>query len=96
MRSVTNLKAGCWDEGEARRYVQLVQWAVQLLRSIDAESVGELYAHVEERFGDSYLYTKYADGRRGSLLLEATILVLAKPKVEPQDLIPIPENSPVN
>lgn len=89
VQACVNLQAGHWDEGEARRYIQLVQWATQRLRSITAESVGEVYVRVEERFGDSYLFTKYPDDRGGSLLLEATIQALAKPKVEPQDLVNI-------
>ena len=87
MLVLPNLKSGRWHEGEARAYIQLVQWATQRLRSIVAESVGELYARVEERFGDSYLYTRHPDGRSGSLLLEATARALAKPLVEPQDLV---------
>ena len=89
MLELTNLKAGRWDEHEARAYLQSVQWAVQRLRSIDAESVGDVYVRVEERFGDSYLHTKYPDGRSGSLLLEATISAMAKPRIEPQDLVNI-------
>jgi len=87
MLELTNLKSGRWDEHEARAYLQLVQWAAQRLRSIDAEYSAQIYARVEERFGDSYLYTKHPDGRSGSLLLEATMAALAKPKVEPQDLV---------
>lgn len=89
MDNLKNLKAGHWDEAEARRYVQLVQWAAQRLRSIAAESVGAVYARSEERFGDSYLFTRYPDGRSGSLLLEATFTVMAKPALEPVDLVNI-------
>jgi hypothetical protein len=89
MLEFVNLKSGRWDEGEARAYTQLVQWATQRLRSIAAESVGEVFARAEERFGDSYLYTSYPDGRSGSLLLEATARALAKPDIEPQDLVNI-------
>lgn len=89
MFELKNLKVGRWDEAEARAYVQLAQWASQRLRSISAESVGAVYARSEERFGDSYLFTKYPDGRSGSLLLEATIKVMAKPTLEPHDLVNI-------
>ena len=96
----TKLKAGQWDEDQARHYLQLVQWAVQRLRSIDAESVSEIHVRLEERYGDSYLFTKYEDGdsylftkyedgRSGSLLLEATILAMDKPEIDPQDLVNI-------
>lgn len=89
MIELQNLKAGRWDEAEARQYVQLAQWAAQRLRSISAESVGAVYARSEERFGDSYLFTRYPDGRSGSLLLEVTIKVMAKPTLEPHDLVNI-------
>lgn len=37
MLKLINLKAGRWDELEARSYLQLVQWAAQRIRSIDRE-----------------------------------------------------------
>lgn len=69
--------------------MQLAQWAAQRLRSISAESVGAVYARSEERFGDSYLFTRYPDGRSGSLLLEATIKVMAKKALESHNLVNI-------
>lgn len=87
MPKLTNLKAGHWDESEARAYIQLAQWSAQRLRSITAESVGAIYIRSEERFGDSYLFTRYPSGQRGSLLLEASVTALAKPTLEPQDLV---------
>ncbi len=61
----------------------------QRLHSISAESVGAVYARSEERFGDSYLFTRYPDGRSGSILLEATIKVMAKKVLEPHDMVNI-------
>ncbi len=89
MDNLKNLKAGGWDEAEARKYIQLVQWAAQRLRSVAAESVGAVYTRSEERFGDSYIFTRYPDGRSGSLLLEATLNVMAKPVLEPVNLVNI-------
>ena len=85
---LTNLKAGRWDEAEARAYLQLVQVTAQRLRSIDREDF-PIFVRLEERLNDGYLFNKDEWGKSRSLLLEATIQALDKPHIQPQDLVNI-------
>ncbi len=85
---LTNLKAGRWDEAEARAYLQLVQVTAQRLRSIDREEY-PVFVRLEERLNDGYLFNKGARGASRSLLLEASIKALDKPHIQPQDLVNI-------
>ena len=54
MLELTNLKAGRWNEGEARAYLQLVQVTAQRLRSIAREGF-PVFVRLEERLNDGYL-----------------------------------------
>ena len=88
MLVMTNLKAGVWHEGKARRYLQFVQWVAQRIRSIDQEE-NPLFVRSEQRFADSYLFGLDKAGVPRSTLLEATFKALAKPKIDPQGLVNI-------
>ena len=88
MLVLTKLRAGVWDEDEVRRYLHLVQWAAQRIRSIDQEEY-PLFVRSEQRFADSYLFGQEEAGVPSSILLEATLKALAKPKIDPQDLVNI-------
>ena len=79
---LANLKAGRWDETEARAYLQLVQVTVQRLRSIDREEF-PVFVRLEERLNDGYLFNKGERMSSRSLLLEATIKALDKPHIRP-------------
>ncbi len=83
-----NLRAGRWDEGEARAYLRLVLFTAQRLRSIDREEY-PVFVRLEERLNDGYLFNKDERGESRSLLLEATIKALDKPHIQPQDLVNI-------
>ena len=83
-----NLKAGRWDEAEARAYLQLVQVTAQRLRSIDREEY-PIFVRMEERLNDGYLFNQDERGGSRSLLLEATVKALDKPNIQPQDLVNI-------
>lgn len=83
-----NLKAGRWDELEARSYLQLVQWAAQRVRSIDREEY-PLFVRMEERFNDGYLFNLSDQGQPRSILLEATFKALARAELQPEDLVNI-------
>ena len=83
-----NLKAGRWDELEARAYLQLVQWAAQRVRSIDQEEY-PLFVRTEERFNDGYLFNLSDQGQPRSILLEATFKALARAELQPEDLVNI-------
>ena len=88
MLKPTNLKAGRWDELEARAYLQLVQWAAQRIRSIDREEY-PLFVQMEERFNDGYLFNLSDQGQPHSILLEATFKAFAKAELQPEDLVNI-------
>ncbi|CAN5814097.1 hypothetical protein BH24DEI2_BH24DEI2_07630 [soil metagenome] len=83
-----NLKAGRWDEGEARAYLRLVLFTAQRLRSIDREEY-PVFVRLEERLNDGYLFNKDERGGSRSLLLEATSRALDKATVLPEDLVNI-------
>ena len=89
MLELAKLKAGHWDEAEARTYLGLVQWTAQRLRSIDQEEYAS-FVRLEERLNDGYLLNKDERGESRSLLLEATLKALAKPEIRPEDLVNIP------
>lgn len=42
---------------------------------------------MEERRNDGYLFNKDASGHSRSLLLEATLKALDKPRIQPEDLV---------
>ena len=83
-----NLRAGRWDEGEARAYLRLVLFTAQRLRSIDREEY-PVYVRLEERLNNGYLFNKDERGGSRSLLLEATVKALDKPTIQPEDLVNI-------
>ena len=66
---LTNLKAGRWDEGEARASLKLMQFAAQRLHSIDREE-SPIFVRMEERLNDGYLFNQDDRGASRSLLLE--------------------------